>query len=124
MRPSPSCGGARPSPLPPKPGTARAAPPPPSPPRGAASPRKDGGGAGAPNRAAGGRASAVKGRPRGHPLIVHLGDGEQLDEWAVDVPASARRLAKAFWPGPLTVLVHRAAVVPDLVTGGRPTVGL
>jgi len=67
---------------------------------------------------------ALKGRPPGHPLIVHLADVAQLDAWATDVPASARRLAERFWPGPLTLILPRAAGVSDAVTGGQGTVGL
>lgn len=70
------------------------------------------------------RIFAAKGRPSDHPLIVHLGSAEQLDDWAVDVPDAARRLADAFWPGPLALLLRRAAGVPDAVTGGLETVGL
>src|SRR5262249_21944706 len=71
-----------------------------------------------------GRVFTVKGRPAGHPLIVHLGAVDQLDDWAVDVGPEARALAAVHWPGPLTVLVRRSDRVPDIVTGGRPTVGL
>src|SRR5207248_308305 len=67
---------------------------------------------------------AVKGRPRGHPLIVHLGAPSWLDDWAIAVPDAARGLAAAFWPGPLTLLVARNPRIPDVTTGGRPTVGL
>lgn len=66
----------------------------------------------------------VKGRPANHPLIVHLPDDEALDAWARDIPDAARELAAACWPGPLTLLLWRAARVPDTVTGGRDTVGL
>jgi L-threonylcarbamoyladenylate synthase len=67
---------------------------------------------------------AVKGRPADHPVIVHLADAAQLDEWAASVPPVARTLAEACWPGPLTVIVPRSPRVPDAVTGGRDTVGL
>ena len=70
------------------------------------------------------RVFAIKGRPGDHPLIVHLASAGQLPAWASEVPPSASALAGALWPGPLTVLVRRAAHVPDVVTGGRPTVGL
>lgn len=70
------------------------------------------------------RVFAVKGRPADHPLIVHLGDSAQLDEWTTDVSDTARLLADAFWPGPLTLLVEGSAKVSPVVTGGRPTVGL
>lgn len=81
-------------------------------------------GADASNEAAVRRIFAVKGRPVDHPLIVHIADASQLDLWAATVPASARLLAGACWPGPLTVLVPRADHVLDVVTGARPTVGL
>jgi L-threonylcarbamoyladenylate synthase len=66
----------------------------------------------------------VKGRPADHPLIVHLASAGQLDSWASEVPDAARLLADAAWPGPLTVIVPRAAHVLDAVTGGHATVGL
>ena len=66
----------------------------------------------------------VKGRPADHPLIVHLAGANQLDAWAATVPTPARLLVDAAWPGPLTVIVPRAAAVLDVVTGGLDTVGL
>ncbi|MBI4943458.1 MAG: threonylcarbamoyl-AMP synthase [Actinobacteria bacterium] len=71
-----------------------------------------------------GRVFAVKGRPADHPLIVHVASADDLDRWADDVPAYARRLAGALWPGPLTLVVPRSRLVGDHVTGGQPTVGL
>jgi L-threonylcarbamoyladenylate synthase len=70
------------------------------------------------------RLFAVKRRPADHPVIVHLGEVGLLTEWAADVPECASVLAQACWPGPLTVVVPRAARVPDAVTGGLDTVGL
>ncbi len=70
------------------------------------------------------RVFAAKGRPADHPLIVHLADGSQLDEWAVDIPDDARALAATCWPGPLTMVLRRHPSVPDEVTGGRDTVAL
>jgi L-threonylcarbamoyladenylate synthase len=70
------------------------------------------------------RIFAVKGRPRAHPLIVHLGRGASISDWAVDVPESARRLVASAWPGPLTVILRRGPRVAPAVTGGAPTVGL
>jgi L-threonylcarbamoyladenylate synthase len=81
-------------------------------------------GADARNPAAVRRIYALKGRPPGHPLIVHLHSIDALDAWAANVPAVARRLAEAFWPGPLTLVLPRAAGVPDEVTGGQESVGL
>jgi L-threonylcarbamoyladenylate synthase len=66
----------------------------------------------------------VKGRPADHPVIVHLGDIEQLDEWGTGIADTARTLTRTCWPGPVTVVVRRAAHVPDAVTGGLDTVGL
>lgn len=70
------------------------------------------------------RIFALKGRPADHPVIVHLPATARLDDYAVTVPESARRLAAAFWPGPLTLILRRAPWVPDAVTGGQDTVGL
>ncbi len=70
------------------------------------------------------RIFAVKGRPFAHPLIVHLAAAAQLGDWAATVPATAAVLAESCWPGPLTLLVPRAAHVLDVVTGGRVSVGL
>lgn len=67
---------------------------------------------------------ALKGRPATHPVIVHLAAAAQLDDWATEIPAAARGLASAFWPGPLTLVLKRASGVPDAVTGGQDTVGL
>jgi len=81
-------------------------------------------GADASNPAAVAKIFAAKGRPQDHPLIVHLGGIALLPLWAGDVPAAAHKLAAAFWPGPLTLILKRAAGVPDCVTGGQDTVGL
>jgi L-threonylcarbamoyladenylate synthase len=70
------------------------------------------------------RVFAIKGRPADHPLIVHIASADQLDHWARSVPETARRLAAAFWPGPLTLVLLRAAHVADAVTGGLDTVAL
>jgi len=67
---------------------------------------------------------AAKGRPADHPVIVHVQSISALAIWGVNVPAAARGLAEAFWPGPLTLIVERAAHVSDAVTGGQDTVGL
>jgi len=71
------------------------------------------------------RLFAVKGRPADHPVIVHVGRTGQLVQLARNVPDAAHRLADAFWPGALTIVVERnPAHVTDAVTGGRATVGL
>ncbi len=81
-------------------------------------------GADAENPQAVARIYAAKGRPQDHPVIVHLAPGADLDYWAEDIPAEARQLADAFWPGPLTMILKRAARIPDAVSGGQDTVGL
>jgi len=70
------------------------------------------------------RVFAVKGRPTDHPLIVHIAAADRLDRWADPVPPVARTLAAELWPGPLTLLLGRAASVSDVVTGGRPTIAV
>jgi L-threonylcarbamoyladenylate synthase len=67
---------------------------------------------------------AAKGRPADHPLIVHIGDIAQLEQWAREIPPAARTLAEKYWPGPLTLILKRQANVPDAVTGGQDTVGI
>ena len=81
-------------------------------------------GADASNAQAVAKIFAAKGRPQDHPLIVHLAAASQLDAWARDIPDSARRLAAAFWPGPLTLILKRQPTVIDAITGGQDTVGL
>ncbi|MFZ2441446.1 MAG: L-threonylcarbamoyladenylate synthase, partial [Ilumatobacteraceae bacterium] len=76
------------------------------------------------NDAAVRRVFSAKGRPADHPLIVHVAAAEQLPEWAATVPPAAALLADACWPGPLTLLVPKAAHVLRVVTGGRDTVGV
>jgi len=67
---------------------------------------------------------AAKGRPADHPVIVHLAEPSELKYWAAEVPRAAWLLAQRFWPGPLTMVLRRAASVSDLVTGGQDTIGL
>jgi L-threonylcarbamoyladenylate synthase len=81
-------------------------------------------GANAADAAAVRRLYAAKGRPGSHPVIVHVADAAAMAHWARDVPDAARRLADAFWPGPLTLILARAPGVDDAVTGGQDSVGL
>ncbi len=81
-------------------------------------------GADASNPAAVERVFAAKGRPASHPLIVHLHDAAHLPTWAAAIPDDAWRLADAFWPGPLTMILPRHPLVPLAVTGGRDTVAV
>ena len=70
------------------------------------------------------RVFEAKGRPTGHPLIVHMADAGGLDRFGRRVDQRARALADAFWPGPLTIVVPRGEAVDPATTGGRDTVGL
>jgi L-threonylcarbamoyladenylate synthase len=81
-------------------------------------------GADAANPAAVAKIFAAKGRPADHPLIVHLAETAALARWAREIPAVAWRLAEAFWPGPLTLILKKQAETPLAVTGGQDTLGL
>jgi L-threonylcarbamoyladenylate synthase len=70
------------------------------------------------------RIFAAKGRPADHPVIVHLASAERVTDWARTLPEGAKKLAAAFWPGALTLIVPRSAHASDLVTGGQDSVGL
>lgn len=70
------------------------------------------------------RVFAIKGRPEGMALPVLIADTDDLAKYSVDVPDSAWKLARRFWPGPLTLVLRKASVVPHVVTGGADTVGL
>jgi L-threonylcarbamoyladenylate synthase len=66
---------------------------------------------------------AIKGRPRSHPLIVHVATFEMALLWGI-FHKDAQKLGERFWPGPLTLLVPRTSLVPDWVTGGRESVAI
>jgi L-threonylcarbamoyladenylate synthase len=66
----------------------------------------------------------VKGRPKDHPLIVHVANMQAIEDWVEDVPDFAISLARAFWPGPITLILKRSALAEDFITGGQETVGL
>ena len=67
---------------------------------------------------------AAKGRPQDNPLIVHVADAEQALPLVKAFPFTAQRLAEAFWPGPLTVILQRAEHIPDIVSAGLSTLAL
>ncbi|HZP05341.1 MAG TPA: L-threonylcarbamoyladenylate synthase [Terracidiphilus sp.] len=81
-------------------------------------------GANALDRAAVERIFAAKGRPPWDPVIVHIASTAMLEQLVGEVPATAATLMEAFWPGPLTLLLPRSSQVPDVVTAGRPLVGV
>lgn len=70
------------------------------------------------------RIFTIKGRPVGHPLIVHIGSVAQVQNWADDIPNMFWPLAERFWPGPLTVILKKQAHVDNLITGGQNTIAL
>lgn len=67
---------------------------------------------------------AAKGRPSDNPLIVHIADFSQLEAIASEVPEAAYKLNKAFWPGPMTMIVNKNEVIPHETTGGLDTVAV
>lgn len=67
---------------------------------------------------------AAKGRPQDNPLILHIPSADWLERYCVDIPDTAYALAERFWPGPLTMVLRRKRVVPDVVTAGLDTVGM
>jgi L-threonylcarbamoyladenylate synthase len=70
------------------------------------------------------RIFSAKGRPADHPLIVHIPEAGQMQEWAREIPEEARTLASLHWPGPLTIVLPRSEHAPDVVTGGLDTIAL
>ncbi len=66
----------------------------------------------------------VKDRPQFDPLIVHVQNIESAKKYVEDIPPKAKLLVEQFWPGPLTILLNRKPIIPDLVTAGLPTVGI
>jgi L-threonylcarbamoyladenylate synthase len=81
-------------------------------------------GADATNEKAVSRIYSVKGRPIDHPLIVHISSMNKLDQWATDVPDYAIKLAREFWPGPMTLILPRTELAKDYITGGQANVGV
>jgi L-threonylcarbamoyladenylate synthase len=71
-----------------------------------------------------GRIFVAKRRPSWDPIIVHIADETMLEGVVREIPEAARKLMKAFWPGPLTLLLPRSAAVPDVVTAGKTLVGV
>jgi L-threonylcarbamoyladenylate synthase len=76
------------------------------------------------NKKAVGRIYSVKGRPTDHPLIVHISSMNQLDNWAIDIPEYAIKLAQEFWPGSLTLILKRSSFAENYITGKQNSVGI
>ena len=66
----------------------------------------------------------AKGRPADNPLIVHIASQEQIPDIAKSIPEHARKMMEMFWPGPLTLILRRKEIVPDITTGGLDTVAV
>ena len=81
-------------------------------------------GADATNKKAVSRIYVAKGRPRNHPVIVHISSPNQLENWAIEIPEYAIRLGSAYWPGPMTLILKRNSLALDFITGGQESVGL
>ena len=81
-------------------------------------------GADATNEDAIARIYKVKGRPVGHPLIVHISSLANLDKWASDIPEYAVNLARTFWPGPMTLILRRTDLAKNFITGSQDNVGI
>ena len=81
-------------------------------------------GADATNKDAVARIYDVKGRPTGHPLIVHISSINNLDKWAQQIPEYAITLARTFWPGPMTLILPRTELAKEFITGGQDNVGI
>jgi len=81
-------------------------------------------GADACNSTAVARIYEVKGRPSDHPLIVHIATMDRVGDWAQEVPEYAIKLARDFWPGPMTLVLKRSEIAGDFITGGQDTVGV
>ena len=81
-------------------------------------------GADATNEKAVARIYQVKGRPNDHPLIVHISSINSLNKWTKDIPGYAIKLARNFWPGPMTLVLPRTELAKDFITGGQDNVGI
>ena len=66
----------------------------------------------------------AKGRPQDNPLIVHIADKDDIEKYAHDIPEIAYRIADKFWPGPLTMVLPKKDIIPEVTSGGLDTVGI
>jgi L-threonylcarbamoyladenylate synthase len=81
-------------------------------------------GADASNKKAVARIYEAKGRPTNHPLIVHISSIDKLGKWAKDIPGYAIKLARNFWPGPMTLVLPKTDLARDFITGGQNNIGI
>jgi L-threonylcarbamoyladenylate synthase len=66
----------------------------------------------------------AKGRPQDNPLIVHISDFSQIGQLTKHLPDGAKELADAYWPGPMTIVLEKSDLIPEIVSAGLPTVGI
>ncbi len=66
----------------------------------------------------------AKGRPADNPLIVHISDISELDALVTEIPEKVRVMAEKYWPGPLTMIMKKSSVIPDVTSGGLDTVAV
>lgn len=66
----------------------------------------------------------AKNRPSFDPLIIHIGSADQLSQWVTEIPEDAKKLADTFWPGPLTLLLPKKNVIPEIITSGLQEVAV
>jgi L-threonylcarbamoyladenylate synthase len=81
-------------------------------------------GADATNEKAVGKIYVAKARPKNHPIIIHISSMKKLEDWAIEIPEYAIKLASTYWPGPMTLILRRNSIVMDFITGGQENVGL
>ena len=81
-------------------------------------------GANASNKKAVARIYEAKGRPTNHPLIVHISSIDKLENWAKDIQEYAIKLARNFWPGPMTLVLPKTDLAKDFITGGQDNIGV
>lgn len=80
-------------------------------------------GANAMDKAAVSNIFLAKGRPQDNPLIVHVADFN-IDKLVIEVPAQARQLMERFWPGPLTLILKKSSLIPDVTSAGLDSIGI
>lgn len=66
----------------------------------------------------------AKGRPQDNPLIIHISDFNSIEKLAVEIPKIAEKLMKKFWPGPMTIILKKAPLIPDVTSASLPTIGI
>ena len=76
------------------------------------------------NEKAVGKIYAAKGRPKNHPVIVHISSANQIENWALEIPEYAISLSSAYWPGPMTLILKRNSRALNFITGGQESIGL